>query len=116
MTATHAGDDPDRATVAWVIANAALASGKETLMFLSNEAVRVAVQGGAADIHQAGFSPLAELIETFGTNGGRILVCSPCAKTRGLETMPLVTGAVLRGGAGLVEFLTAEGAAASVSY
>lgn len=102
--------------MARVIANAPLASGSETLVFLSNEAVRVAVQGGAADIHQAGFSPLAELIESFGTNAGRILVCSPCAKTRGLETVPLVAGAVPGGGAGLVDFLTAEGAVASGSY
>ena len=116
VTATHAGNDPDRATVAWVIANAALASGKDTLVFLSSEAVRVGILGGAADIHQIGFAPLAELIATFGTNGGRILVCTPCARSRGLDTMPLVAGAVLGGGAGLVEFLTAEGAVASVSY
>jgi uncharacterized protein len=116
VTATHAADDPDRATVAWVIANAALASGKDTMVFLSNDGVRVGFVGGADDIHQDGFAPLAELIATFGAGGGRILICTPCAKTRGLDSSPLVAGGVLGGGAGLVEFLTAEGAVASVSY
>jgi predicted peroxiredoxin len=116
VTATHAGDDPDRATVAWVVANAALAGGKDTMIFLSIDAVRVAAVGGADGIHQAGFAPLAELIATFGANGGKILVCTPCAKARGIDTQPLVSGAVLGGGAGLVEFMTAEGTAASVSY
>jgi predicted peroxiredoxin len=59
---------------------------------------------------------LADLIATFGGGGGRILVCTPCAKTRGIDGSPLVDGAALGGGAGLVEFLTAEGAVASVSY
>ena len=116
VTATHAQDDPDRATVAWVIDNAALASGKDTMIFLSNEGVRVGFSGGADAIHQEGFAPLADLIATFSAGGGRILVCTPCAKARGIESSPLVDGAALGGGAGLVEFLTAEGAVASVSY
>lgn len=116
VTATHAGDDPDRSTVAWVIANAALASGKDTLVFVSNEGVRVGFVGGADTIHQEGFAPLAELIATFGKGGGKILVCTPCAKVRGLDASNLVEGATLGGGAGLVEFLTADGGAGSVSY
>ena len=116
VTATHAGDDPDRGTVAWVIANAALASGKDTMVFLSSEGVRVGFVGGADAIHHEGFAALSDLVETFGSNGGRILVCTPCAKSRGLDTSVLVPGAILGGGAGLVEFLTAEGAVASVSY
>ena len=116
VTATHAADDPDRATVAWVIANVALSSGKDTLVFVSSEAVRVGFVDGASTIHQDGFAPLAELIASFGANGGRILVCTPCAKTRGLDGNDLVPGAVLGGGAGLIEFLTAEGTVASVSY
>jgi uncharacterized protein len=113
---THAGEDADRATVAFVVANAALASGKEVMVFLSIEAVRLGVVDGAVDIHAAGFSPLADLIATFGGGGGKILVCTPCAKSRGLDELPLVPGAYLGGGAGLIEFMTAQGASASVSY
>ena len=41
---TCAKDNPDRATVAFVIANSAVAAGKETLVFLSVEGVRLAAK------------------------------------------------------------------------
>ena len=73
----------DKATVGFVVANAALASGKDVLVFLTVEAVRFGFIGGAEGIHASGFSPLAELIATFGAGGGKILTCTPCAKVRG---------------------------------
>ena len=42
VSLTHAKDNTDKATVAFVIANAALGSEKETMVFLSTEGVRVA--------------------------------------------------------------------------
>ncbi len=110
-------ENPDKATVAFVVANAALASGKEVLVFLTVESVRFGFVNGAEGIAVEGFAPLAELVATFGGNGGKILVCTPCAKVRGLAEQPLVPGGVLGGGAGLVEFMTGgESTAASVSY
>ena len=41
VSLTHAKDNSDKATVAFVVANAALGSGKETLVFLSVEGVRL---------------------------------------------------------------------------
>ena len=66
---THANDDPDRATVAFVIANAALGSEKETSVFLSTEGVRVASAGYVDDIHEEGFLPLKELMDNFAEGG-----------------------------------------------
>ncbi len=110
-------ENPDKATVAFVVANAALASGKEVMVFLTVESVHFGFAEGAAGIHVDGFAPLGELIASLGTGGGKILVCTPCAKVRGLAERPLVDGAVLGGGAGLVEFMTSgETTAASVSY
>jgi uncharacterized protein len=107
----------DKATVAFVVANAALASGKQVMVFLTVEAVRLGFEGGADGLQANGFAPLAELIATFGGGGGAILVCTPCAKVRGLDTNPLAAGGVLGGGAGLVEFMTSgDTTAASVSY
>jgi uncharacterized protein len=107
----------DKATVGFVVANAALASGKEVLVFLTVEAVRLGFANGADGLQAAGFAPLSELIATLGSNGGKILVCTPCAKARGLDEQLLVAGAVLGGGAGLVEFMTSgTNTAASVSY
>jgi len=114
ITLTSAKNDPDKATVAFVVANAAAASEKETLVFLSVEAVRLAQQGYAADIHETGFAPLADLMANFVKAGGKIWVCSPCFKKRGLDDQKLVAGASIVGGASLVEFLSAG--APCVSY
>lgn len=106
VSLTHAKDDPDRATVAFVVANAAAGSGKETLVFLSVEGVRLSQKGYADGVHEEGFSPLRELMENFAKAGGSIYVCSPCFKRRKLDENNLVAGATIVGGAKLVEFLS----------
>jgi len=103
---THAKDDPDRATVAFVLANAAVASGKETLVFLSIDGVRLSQKGYADDVREEGFAPLRELMDGFAKAGGTIYVCSPCFKKRNLDEGKLVPGASIVGGVKLVEFLS----------
>lgn len=114
VSLTHAKNDTDKATVAFVIANAALGSDKETLVFLSIEGVRLSQKGYAEDIHEEGFAPLRELMANFAKSGGKIYVCSPCFKKRKLDEKNLVDGAAIVGGAKLVEFLS-DGSP-SVSY
>ncbi|MFO0845583.1 MAG: DsrE family protein [Gemmataceae bacterium] len=114
VSLTCAKNDTDKATVAFVIANASVASDKETIVFLSTEGVRLGVQGYADDVHEEGFAPLRELVANFAQAGGKIYVCSPCFKRRKLDETKLVAGAVIVGGAKLVEFL-GEGAPC-VSY
>jgi predicted peroxiredoxin len=103
---TFSKDNTDKATVAFVVANAAVASDKETLVFLSIEGVRLGVKGFADDIHEEGFMPLKDLIANFQEAGGQIWVCSPCFKKRGLPEDQLLEGAKIVGGAKLVEFLS----------
>jgi len=114
VSLTQAKNDSDKATVAFVVANAAVASDKEAMVFLSTEGVRLAVQGYADDVHEEGFAPLRELMTNFVKAGGKIWVCSPCFKRRKLEESRLIAGATIVGGAKLVEFTTAG--AACVSY
>src|ERR1700731_2360839 len=52
-----AKDDADRATVGFVVANAAIASDKKAIVFLSTEGTRLSQQGYADDIHEVGFAP-----------------------------------------------------------
>jgi uncharacterized protein len=85
-----AKDNTDKATVAFVVANAAVGSGKETLVFLSVEAVRLSQKGYADDIREEGFAPLKELMENFAKAGGTMYVCSPCFKKRKLDENGLV--------------------------
>ena len=114
VSLTYAKNDTDKATVAFVIANAAVASDKETIVFLSTEGVRLGQKGYADDIHEQGFAPLRELMANFAKAGGKIYVCSPCFKKRGLDETKLVDGAIVVGGAKLVEFLS--NGAPAISY
>lgn len=105
VSITNAKNDTDRATVGFVVANAAVGSDQETMVFLSTEGVRLAVPGYADDIHEDGFAPLGELLTNFVAAGGTVYVCSPCFKKRGLDGNDLIEGATIVGGAKLVEFL-----------
>jgi uncharacterized protein len=114
VSLTAAKNDTDKATVAFVVANAALGSDQETLVFLSTEAVNLAVEGYADDIAEEGFAPLKDLMTNFAEAGGTIYVCAPCFKKRGLDDSKLIAGAKVVGGAKLVEFMA--GGAPSISY
>jgi predicted peroxiredoxin len=114
VSITHAADDVDRATVGMVVANAAAASGVETIVFLSSEGAHLGKRGFADDLHEEGFKPLAELIADFQTGGGQFWVCSPCFKKRGYGEADLIASSTIVGGAKLVEALVAG--ASCVSY
>src|SRR5262245_58822109 len=106
VSLSYAKDNTDKATVAFVVANAAAGSDKETVVFLSIEGVRLSQKGYADDIAEPGFAPLKELMANFAKAGGKIFVCSPCFKKRQLDETKLVDGAAVVGGAKLVEFLS----------
>jgi predicted peroxiredoxin len=106
ISLTRAKDDTDKATVGFVVANAAVGCERETMVFLSTEGVRLAVKGYADDIHEDGFAPLRQLMSDFVEGGGSILVCSPCFKKRKLDENNLINGATIVGGAKLIEFLS----------
>jgi predicted peroxiredoxin len=107
VTITHCHDNPDKATVGFVVANAALGSEKDTLVFLSTEGVMCAVRGEADKIDiGAPFAPLKELMSKFLAAGGKIQACAPCLKKRGISEDRLVEGIQPAGGAALVEWLS----------
>ena len=89
------------------MANAALGSEQETIVFLSADGVWAAKQGEAEKINEdPPFAPLKELVDKFVAGGGQILVCSPCMKKRDISEGQLIEGARPAGGATLVEWLT----------
>ncbi len=114
VSISHAKDNTDKATVGFVIANAAVGSDQDTMVFLSSEGARLAEAGYADDMHEDGFAPLKELMTNYVEAGGQIWVCSPCYKKRGLDEGSLVPGSTIVGGAKLVEYLV--GGAPHVSY
>lgn len=68
--------------------------------------MRLSQQGVAESIHEEGFAPLKDLMNSFLEAGGKIFVCSPCFKKRKLEEDKLIDGALIVGGAKLVEFMS----------
>ena len=73
VTVTHCRTDGDKATLAFVVANAALGSEKDTMVFLSSDGVWCAVKGEAEKVNEGPpFAPLKELIDKFVAGGGKI--------------------------------------------
>ncbi len=106
VTITESKSNGDKATVGFVVANAALGSEKDTMVFLSADGVWASVKGEVDKIVEGEpFAPLKDLVEKFTGGGGKILVCSPCMKKRGITEDMLVAGATPAGGAALVEWL-----------
>ena len=75
VSLTHAKDNADKATVGFVVANAAVGSGKETLVFLSVEGVRLAQRGYADDVqvlraHVAREIARGEVVESEQSHAG----------------------------------------------
>lgn len=108
VSITHCKTDPDKATLGFVVANAAQGSEQETMVFLSSDGVWCAVPEEIEKVNEgAPFAPLKDLIDKFIKAGGKIYVCTPCMKKREITEEMLVQGATPAGGAALVEWLSA---------
>ena len=100
---THGGEDPDRATLPFVVANAALAMDVKTTVILQGEAVTLAVKGAGGDIQGVGFPPLKDLMASYFGQGGKLLLCTPCIKGRNIAPDTLVAEASLIAAARVVQ-------------
>ncbi len=77
-------DNVEKATVAFVIGNAAAGKG-DARVFLTNEAINLAVKSKADGLHAAGYAPIKELMDGFVEKGGIIWVFKACADAKGLS-------------------------------
>lgn len=102
---TRGKENVERASLAFVIANIALASGQEVTVWLTIDGVRVATQGYTDGLQADGFPPLWELVSQFVKSNGRLWVCGICAKPRGIGKADLVVGASIVGAATVIEAL-----------
>ncbi len=90
-------EDPERVTVAFLVAVGAAELGRPTLMFLTKEAARLALDGVATGVACDGCPPLAGLLERYAKAGGTFLVCPICFDARKLDKSQLVDNAELGG-------------------
>lgn len=86
-------EDPERVTVAFLVAVGAAEQGRQTLMFLTKEAVRIAVSGFANVVACDGCPPLSGLLARYESAGGRLLVCPICLDARKVDRSGFATNA-----------------------
>lgn len=103
-------EDNEKVTVAFLVAVGAAEGGRPTLMFLTKEAVRLAIPGFAQAIACEGCPPLTDLVARYEKAGGRFLVCPICFDARKLDKDNLVTNAELGGTVPMWEWIGDEGA------
>jgi predicted peroxiredoxin len=101
-------EDGERVTIAFLVAGAALDRGRTVAMFLTKEAVRLAVPGYAEGVACDGCPPLARLFEQFAQGGGELMVCPICANARRLDADALVPNARMAGATPMWEWLGDE--------
>lgn len=91
---TYGGENPEKASMPFVLAAAALAMDIKATICLQGNAVYLA-QKGYVDhmLPGGGFPPMKKLIGDFIELGGKILVCVPCIKERNIQETDLVEGA-----------------------
>jgi predicted peroxiredoxin len=104
---THGSEDPERATLAFIVGNVAASADQDVVVLLTIEGVWLATPGYADDIHKEGFPALSEVMASFHTNGGRTWVCGTCAKPRNITEDRLIAGARIVTAANVVERLAA---------
>jgi predicted peroxiredoxin len=98
-------EDAERVTVAFLVGGAAAAQGKSVAMFLTKEAVRLALPGHAEGVACDGCPPLARLFEQYDADGGELLVCPICAAARKLDEATFVSNARVAGATPLWEWI-----------
>lgn len=98
------GLDDERSSVAWSIANAAIASGLELTVFLVASGVDWVRRGAASVAHLNPLDPpIGEMIANVVSGGGTVLVCPPCARVRGYAEDQLVEGVTVAGAPAMLE-------------
>jgi predicted peroxiredoxin len=103
-------EDPEKVTVAFLVAVGAAEQGRPTLMFLTKEAVRLALDGFAYAIACDGCPPLTDLLDRYEKAGGRFMVCPICFDARKCDKSQLVGNAELAGTVPMWQWIGDEGA------
>ena len=105
VNATCGKEDPERATLAFIVGNVAANADQEAVVLLTIEGVCLATKGYADDIEKPGFPPLREVLASFVANGGQVWACGTCAKPRGITEEDLIDGAKIVTAANVVEYM-----------
>jgi uncharacterized protein len=114
VNATHGPEDPERASLAFVVGNVAATADQDAIVLLTIDGTWLAVRGRADDVAHEGFPRLQDVMTQFVAAGGRIWACGACTKPRGIQPEDLIEGAVIVTAAQVVELLATG--AASITF
>jgi predicted peroxiredoxin len=103
-------EDPEKVTVAFLVALGAAESGRPTLMFLTKEAVRIALDGHAVGVACDGCPPLPDLLRRYAEAGGRFYVCPLCFNAKQLDKGDILPNAEIAGVVPMWQWIGDEGA------
>jgi predicted peroxiredoxin len=98
-------EDPERVTVAFLVGGAAVQRGETVGMWLTKEAVRIALPGHAEAVACDGCPPLARLVAQYADGGGALLVCPICWDARKLDHGAMVANASLVGATPMLDWI-----------
>ena len=90
-------EDPETVMIAYLVAVGAAETGRPTLMFLTKEAVRLALDGVAVGVACDGCPAIPDLVKRYEAAGGRYYVCPICFNAKQLDQDGLIAGAELQG-------------------
>jgi predicted peroxiredoxin len=101
-------EDPEKVMIAFLVGGAAAEKGRPVTMFLTKEAIRLAVPGVAVGVACDGCPPIERLFQQYADNGGELLVCPICVKARQIEEGNLVPNARIGGATPLWDWVGEE--------
>lgn len=104
-------EDPERVTVAFLVGGAAVERGETVAMWLTKEAVRLALPGHAEGVACDGCPPLSRLFEQYAAGGGQLLVCPICWGARKLDQGAMVPNASPAGATPMFDWIGDDDAA-----
>lgn len=90
-------DDAERVTVAFLVATAAVAQGKQVVIWATQEAVRLGLPGVAQGVACKGCPPLERLFGQFAEGGGELWLCPICVDARDLGDAEKVSNVSIAG-------------------
>jgi predicted peroxiredoxin len=114
VNCTHGREEPERATLAFVVGNVSATADQATAVLLTCDGVWLATAGYAEGIEQPGLPPLRDVLASFVAAGGEIWACGACTGPRGITDDGLVEGARIVTAALVVEAMA--GGARTLSF
>jgi predicted peroxiredoxin len=101
-------EDAERVMIAFLVGHAATQKGKQVAMFLTKDAVHLAIPGKAKGVACEGCPPIERLFEQYAEGGGELLVCPICVTSRDADADAFVANARLAGATPLREWIGDE--------